>query len=95
MASSQTTADHDTIRRWAEERGGQPASVRGTAEDGEAGILRIDFPGGAGEDQLEHISWDDWFQKFDESNLEFLYQEEKQSGEGSTFFKLVSRGNGS
>lgn len=44
-------------------------------------VLRIDFPGGTGEDVLEHISWDDWFQKFDENNLCFLYQEEKQSGE--------------
>ncbi len=91
MASeSRTTTDHDEIRRWVEERDGTPASVRGTG-DGEAGVLRIDFPGGTGEDQLEHISWDDWFEKFDESNLAFLYQEHKASGEDSTFFKLVSR----
>jgi hypothetical protein len=49
------------------------------------------FPGGAGEEALEHISWDDWFAKFDESNLAFVYQEQKASGEDSTFFKLVSR----
>jgi hypothetical protein len=91
MASeSQTTTDHDTIRRWVEERDGKPASVRGTG-DGDAGVLRIDFPGGAGQDELEHISWDEWFEKFDQNNLAFLYQEEKKSGEGSTFFKLVSR----
>jgi hypothetical protein len=91
MASeSKTTTDHDTIRRWVEERDGKPASVRGTG-DGEAGVLRIDFPGGAGQDELEHISWDEWFEKFDQNNLAFLYQEEKKSGEGSTFFKLVNR----
>jgi hypothetical protein len=91
MASeSKTTTDHDTIRRWVEERDGKPASVRGTG-DGDAGVLRIDFPGGAGQDELEHISWDEWFEKFDQNNLAFLYQEEKKSGEGSTFFKLVSR----
>ena len=90
MASTQSTRDHDTIRRRAEERDGRPASVRGTGDGDDAGILRIDFPGGAGEDQLEHIGWDEWFRKFDENDLEFLYQEEKQSGEGSTFFKLVS-----
>ncbi len=50
----------------------------------------IDFPGGAGEDQLEHISWDEWFRKFEESNLAFPYQDEKASGEDSTFFKLSS-----
>ena len=94
MAStSSTTTDHDEIRRWVEEHGGKPASVRGTERSGEAGVLRIDFPGGAGEDQLAHISWDEWFSKFDESELAFLYQQEKASGEDSTFFKLVSRDN--
>jgi hypothetical protein len=90
MAESKTTTDHDTIRRWAEERDGTPASVRGTG-DGDTGVLRIDFPGGAGEDELEHISWEEWFEKFDRNELAFLYQEEKKSGEGSTFFKLVKR----
>ncbi|HEX6293258.1 MAG TPA: hypothetical protein VFZ66_29025, partial [Herpetosiphonaceae bacterium] len=55
------------------------------------GVLRIDFPGGAGSDRLEEISWDEWFEKFDAKNLAFLYQDEKASGEQSTFFKLVSR----
>ena len=92
MASAtRTTTDHEDIRRWVEEHGGTPASVKGTDSGGEAGILRIDFPGGAGEDQLEHISWDDWFDKFDGSELAFLYQEQKASGEDSTFFKLVQR----
>jgi hypothetical protein len=91
---TKTTTDHDEIRRWAEERGGKPARVRGTGDGDDTGILRIDFPGGAGEDELEHISWDEWFQKFDEKDLAFLYQEEKASGEGSTFFKLVRRNGG-
>jgi hypothetical protein len=90
-SNSETTTDHDTIRRWAEERQGKPATVRGTENGDEAGVLRIDFPGGAGEDQLEHISWDDWFEKFEQNNLAFLHQDEKASGEGSTFFKLVRR----
>ncbi len=90
-AESKTTTDHDTIRRWVEERDGTPASVRGTEGGDEAGVLRIDFPGGAGEESLEPISWEEWFDKFDEKGLAFLYQEEKASGEGSTFFKLVAR----
>ena len=53
--------------------------------------MRIDFPGGAGENQLEHISWEEWFETFDDAKLAFLYQEQKASGEDSTFFKLVSR----
>jgi hypothetical protein len=89
-SDTRKTTDHDEIRRWVEEHGGKPATVRGTG-DGEAGVLRIDFPGGTGEDELEHISWDEWFEKFDREGLAFLYQEQKASGEDSTFFKLVRR----
>ena len=90
MASqSKTTTEHDEIRRWVEEHDGQPATVEGTGDP--VGVLRIDFPGGAGEDQLRHVDWDTWFEKFDKENLAFLYQERKASGEDSTFFKLVSR----
>lgn len=51
--------------------------------------MRIDFPGGAGSDVLEHISKDEWLKKFDDSGLAFLYQERKASGEDRTFSKLV------
>ncbi|HET6628113.1 MAG TPA: hypothetical protein VFG63_17120 [Nocardioidaceae bacterium] len=92
MASeSHTTTDHDEIRAWVEKHDGKPASVKGTESGDATGVLRIDFPGGAGADELERVSWDDWFAKFDENDLAFLYQEHKASGEDSTFFKLVSR----
>jgi hypothetical protein len=90
-SKSHTTTDHDEIRTWVEEHDGKPARVRGTESGDGVGVLRIDFPGGAGEDQLEHIGWDDWFSTFDGNDLAFLYQEEKASGEDSTFFKLVRR----
>ncbi|MBE1876060.1 hypothetical protein [Myceligenerans pegani] len=91
-SQSRTTTDHDEIRGWVEQNGGSPASVRGTAEGGDAGVLRIDFPGGAGEEELEPISWDSWFKKFDDAGLAFLYQAERSGGGDSTFFKLVREG---
>ncbi|WP_435741579.1 hypothetical protein [Nocardioides sp. SYSU DS0663] len=92
MASeSHTTTDHDEIRSWVEEHDGKPARVRGTEGGEGTGVLRIDFPGGAGEDQLEHIGWEEWFETFDDNDLAFLYQAQKASGEDSTFFKLVNR----
>jgi hypothetical protein len=89
--SSHTTTDHNEIRKWAEARGGKPATVKRTESGGEAGVLRIDFPGYRGEDSLEEISWDEFFKKFDEKKLAFLYQDTTSSGEESRFFKLVSR----
>ena len=88
---SKTTTDHKIIQAWAEARGGQPSTVKRTEHGDEAGVLRIDFPGYSGAGSLEHISWDEFFQKFDEKNLAFLYQEHTSSGEESRFFKLVSR----
>lgn len=85
------TTDHDKIRHWAEERGGHPATVAATATDDEAGILRIDFPDYSGEETLETISWEEFFDKFDDKHLVFLYQEETEEGEQSRFSKLISR----
>lgn len=90
-AESKTTTDHDEIRNWAEKRGGQPACVKGTGGEGDVGLLRIDFPGYSGEDSLQHISWDEFFGKFDERGLALLYQETTAGGAESNFNKLVSR----
>lgn len=85
------THDHDEIRAWVEERDGHPASVRGTWRDG-AGVLRIDFEGaGAGEEELRPLSWDEFFRKFDEADLDFLYQDLTARGSTSRFCKFVDR----
>ncbi|MFB3815254.1 MAG: hypothetical protein ACE14L_14195 [Terriglobales bacterium] len=83
--------DHDEIRRWAEERGARPACVRRTGGGEDVGMIRLDFPGFGGEESLEHISWDEWFRKFDESNLALLVQDTTARGEKSNFNKLVGR----
>jgi hypothetical protein len=89
MSDSATTTDHKVIKKWAEEREGRPATVRATEEDGHAGILRIDF--GPAEDQLQEIEWDEFFRKFDESDLAFLYQDCTKDGKLSRFHKFVRR----
>ena len=82
---SKTTTDHEEIRTWVEERGGVPARVKGT------GVLRIDYPGFSGEDTLEPISWEQFFEAFEENKLAFLYQGETKSGKESRFSKLIDR----
>jgi len=93
MAEAKTTTDHDEIRKWAEARGGRPAVVRSTHDKGGTGILRLEFPDApnAKDDALEEISWEEWFEKFDESGLALLYQEKTAKGERSNFNKLVGR----
>jgi len=87
MAEARTTTDHNEIRRWVEERGGFPASVKGTGDGNDPGLLRIDYPGFSGEERLQKISWEEFFTKFDSENLAFLYQDEPDS----RFSKLIDR----
>lgn len=65
--------------------------MRGTGGKGDTGLLRIDFPGYSGADSLEEISWDEFFEKFDDQGLALVYQERTKDGEPSNFNKLVSR----
>ena len=86
---SDTTIDHDEIRRWAEERDGTPATVKGTGKKNDTGILRLDFE--PKDEELEEISWEEFFEKFDKEGLAFLSQEKTADGKVSRFHKFVQR----
>ena len=84
---AETTTDHDTIRKWAESKGGKPAAVKRTHKGDDVGIIRIMFPDNP---QSEHqslveISWDEFFEEFDERKLALLYDEK------SLFSKIIGR----
>ena len=84
---AQTTTDHDTIRKWAEAKGGKPAAVKRTHSDEGAGIIRIMFPEAPNSehDALVEISWDEFFDEFEQRELALLYEED------SLFSKVVGR----
>jgi hypothetical protein len=88
---AKVTTDHDKIRNWVESRGGVPATVEETAGDQNVGVLRIDFPYGDRDDNLSTISWESFFEKFDQKKLAFLHDEETATGEQSRFCKFVAR----
>ena len=90
-AEAKVTTDHNEIRQWVEEREGRPARVKGTESKNSAGLLRIDYPGYTGEDTLEEITWEEFFDAFEKNGLAFLYQEETKDGKESRFSKLVDR----
>ncbi|WP_263418610.1 hypothetical protein [Terriglobus albidus] len=91
MPLSHTTQNHDEIRKWAEARGAVPAEVSSTESEGEPGILRFMFRKAKNrkDDNLKEISWDAFFEKFDESGLTLVYQEKTATGKSSNFNKLV------
>lgn len=90
-AKSRTLTDHMEIRRWAEKRRARPAAVRSTYSDDYIGMIRLDFPGYRGEDSLQEISWDEWFEDFDDRNLALLVHDQAADGQPSNFHKLVRR----
>lgn len=93
MSDAKSTTDHQIIRKWAEDRDGKPAAVKGTGKGDDPGILRIDFPGYTGEETLEEITWEQFFAKFENERLAFLYQEETAESDTSRFSKMINRKN--
>ncbi|MFH5806464.1 hypothetical protein [Alienimonas sp. DA493] len=94
---SKTTTDHATIKQWAESRNGYPATVADTeSKGGEPGILRIDFEDPSEEQPntpdsgLHRITWEEFFEKFDDADVQFLYQEHTSDGSVSRFCKFIS-----
>jgi len=92
MSEAKTTTDHALIKQWVEKRGGHPARVKGTNEKkATGGVLVIDYPGYSGTQTLETITWDEFFQGFEDNKLAFLYQDETKAGDESRFSKLINR----
>ncbi|HET9784815.1 MAG TPA: hypothetical protein VFP94_07655 [Terriglobales bacterium] len=75
--ASVTTRDHEEIRNWADDHGASPAVVSRTG-----GMLRFEFDTPA---ELAEVSWDDFFDVFDQRGLELVYDDKP----GSRFHKLV------
>lgn len=87
MSDAITTTDHKEIRQWVEAREGRPSKVSAGGEEG--GILRIDF--GDKEPNLEQVSWEEFFEIFDDRKLAFLHQDETEAGKKSRFNKFIAR----
>lgn len=86
---SNVTTDHAMIKRWVEERGGEPARVKGSGDMHDAGTLRFDFD--EADRQLEPISWGDFFETLDHRSLALVYQDTTLEGDTSRFFEFVPR----
>jgi hemerythrin superfamily protein len=81
------TRNPEVIRRWAEERKAQPATIPGGDAE-RPRVLRLDFPGFA--EDLEPVRWDAWCMVFERRQVVFLFQEHLRSGRRSNFFAFDS-----
>jgi hypothetical protein len=52
---------------------------------------RIDFLGYSSEDSLEPISWEEFFEKFEQNRLAFFYEDTADEDKKSRFNEPVSR----
>lgn len=88
---ARATTDQTKIIKWTEKRGGKPAIVD-TKEDARStdGILKIKFSDSKNE-SLSTISWDNFFEIFENNQLEFLFQEATKNGDQSRFFKFIQK----
>lgn len=75
------TTDHETIRDLVEEHGGQPALLRRVPEVGDGGDLGLEFLADGQEPELVTISWADFFQRFEDRHLAFVYEDDGPAGE--------------
>lgn len=84
---AEVTTNHETIREWAERKGGKPAAVARTHQSGDVGIVRIMFPDvpEPAHQVLKEISWDEFFKEFELRKLALLYDED------SLFSKIIGR----
>jgi len=73
MADTKTTRDHEEIEDWIVDHGGLPAREAGSFAE-----LRVDFEG---LDDLEELSWKEFFEILDSENLAMEYEEEQIGGD--------------
>ncbi len=73
-----TTKDHAHIEQWAKERGAYPAIFdMKTGQRNSVDVLTFRFKGHQSEN-LKEISWEEFFQKFDDYGLLFEHDQQRQ-----------------
>lgn len=91
---TKTTTNHEEIQQWAQSRGGRPARIHnsfGAPADGS--VLQIDFLHEKYNDDVEEITWEDFFAMFDREHMVLVYQTETEGGKPSCFGRIVRQEN--
>lgn len=84
---SETTTDHDAIRKWADGHGAKPAAVESTHSEDDVGLIRIMHPEAPNSHHgnLVEITWDEFFEEFEAKGLAMILDPK------SNFSKIIKR----
>ena len=87
---TKTTTNHDEIRRWAHDRGGRPSRIHNTfGSTLDSCVLQIDFLHDKYDDDVQEITWEEFFDLFDREHMVLVYQTETEGGNLSRFGRIV------
>lgn len=75
FAQGKVTTDHGLIKKWAEARHGYPAVIRKITDAGMDLVLSFVFPDIETEGIARKLSWDEFFERFDQQRLVFVYDD--------------------
>ncbi|WP_440006977.1 hypothetical protein [Halomicrococcus sp. SG-WS-1] len=86
---SKITTDRETIRNWADERNLEP--VRRTTAGTEEPSVRLVHDAETGRSGHEEVSWDEFFDRFEDEQLAFMYQEFDSVDDEVEFAEVIDR----
>lgn len=91
IENARVTRNHNKIRKWVEEHGGIPAyTAEKITPDEQEKVLRIIFKNEKNSEKIIVMNWNDFFTKFDQANLAFLYSDDLENGNKTNYYKFVS-----
>ncbi len=89
LAQGKLTTDRNFIIDWVRSRHGLPARISKITNAGIEKILSIHFPDCQEDVEADPISWEEFFDNFDQNHYVFIYQDKDRSGKPSRDFALM------
>ncbi|MFC6906640.1 hypothetical protein ACFQGH_15700 [Halalkalicoccus tibetensis] len=83
------TTDHGTIRNWIESNDLAVARTAETARNRSGGLTVVTE--GRTDDSIKEVSWDEFFETFEDEGLAFVYRTETMGPEEQLYYEFVPR----
>ncbi len=89
FAEGKLTTNRNVIKKWAQARHGWPALIRRATSAGFEMVLSIVFPDSSSSEIARKLTWDEFFDQFEQQHLVFVYQEKDQNQRLSKSFAFL------